>query len=188
MKNLFASLGKALGGAAPTIATALGGAAGGPVGVAIARAATKAVAEALGVDRDSDPDRLEEALALATPEQLAAVRRADQAFAATMREHDLDELRMAAEDRASARSRHVQTRDRMPGYIATCVMVGFFGILAAMIFYPAIPAVAHDPLMIMLGALGTLVTQVGAYYFGSSAGSARKTEQVERLVHGRASL
>ena len=188
MKNLFTSLGKALGGVAPTIATALGGAAGGPVGVAIARAATKAVAEALGVDRDSDPDRLEEALALATPEQLAAVRRADQAFAATMREHDLDELRIAAEDRMSARQRQVRARDRMPGYIASCVMVGFFGILAAMIFYPAIPDTAHDPLMIMLGALGTLVTQVGAYYFGSSAGSARKTEQVERLVNGRASL
>ena len=184
MKNIFKSLGKALGGAAPTIATALGGAAGGPVGVAIARAATKAVAEALGVDLDSDPDRLEQALALATPEQLAAVRRADQTFAATMREHDLDELRIAAEDRMSARQRQVRARDRMPGYIATCVMVGFFGILTAMIFV-VIPDTAHDPLMIMLGALGTLVTQVGAYYFGSSAGSARKTEQVERLVNGR---
>ncbi len=182
LKNLFISLGKALGGAAPTIATALGGAAGGPVGVAIARAATKAVASALGVSADSQPDVLEQALSAATPEQLAAVRKADQAFAATMREHDLDELRVAAEDRMSARRRQVRARDRMPGYIASCVMVGFFGILAAMIFYPAIPATAHDPLMIMLGALGTLVTQVGAYYFGSSAGSARKTEQVERML------
>ncbi len=184
LKNIFASLGRALGGAAPTIATALGGAAGGPVGIAIARAATKAVAEALNLDTEQ-PDQLEQALALATPEQLAAVRRADQAFAATMREHDLDELRIAAEDRMSARQRQVRARDRMPGYIATCVMVGFFGILTAMIFV-VIPDTAHDPLMIMLGALGTLVTQVGAYYFGSSAGSARKTEQVERLVNGRA--
>ena len=165
MKNIFKSLGKALGGAAPTIATALGGAAGGPVGVAIARAATKALAKALGADLDSGPDRLEEALALATPEHLAAVRRADQAFAATMREHDLDELRIAAEDRASARQREVHTKDWMPGIVATCVMLGFFGILTAMI-YVAIPDTAHDPLMIMLGALGTLVTQVGAYYFG----------------------
>ena len=185
MKNIFKSLGKALGGAAPTIATALGGAAGGPVGVAIARAATKVVAEALNLDTEH-PDQLEEALALATPEQLAAVRRADQTFAATMREHDLDELRIAAEDRMSARQREVHTKDWMPGFVATCVMVGFFGILTAMI-YVVIPDTAHDPLMIMLGALGTLVTQVGAYYFGSSAGSARKTEQVERLVHGRAS-
>ena len=143
------------------------------------------MAGALNLDTEQ-PDQLEQALAAASPEQLAAVRRADQDFAATMREHDLDELRIAAEDRTSARQRQVHTRDRMPGYIASCVMVGFFGILAAMIFYPAIPAAAHDPLMIMLGALGTLVTQVGAYYFGSSAGSARKTEQVERLVHGRA--
>ncbi len=185
MTNIFKSLGRALGSAAPTIATALGGAAAGPVGVAIARAATKAVADALGVDLDSDPDQLEQALSLATPEQLAAVRRADQAFAATMREFDLDELRIAAEDRASARQRQARTRDLMPGYIATVAMVGFFGILVAMIFV-AIPDTARDPLMIMLGALGTLVTQVGAYYFGSSAGSARKTEQVERLVSERA--
>lgn len=182
MKNLFASLGKALGGAAPTIATALGGAVGGPVGVAIAKAATKAVAEALGLDTDN-PDQLEQALASATPEQLAAVRRADQAFATTMRECDLDELRIAAEDRASARQRQIQTKDLMPGYIASCALVGFFGILTALIFV-AIPDGAHDPLLIMLGALGTLVSQVGQYYFGSSAGSKRKTEQVERLVRG----
>ncbi len=177
---MFDALGKALAGLAPTLAGALGTAVGGPVGGALARTAVGAVGKALGLDTD-DPNEVSAALEKATPEQIAAIKQADQAFAARMRELDLHEVEIHARDRDSARRRQVVTRDRMPAFIALAALSGFFGILASMILI-AIPADAMQPLMVMLGALGALVTQIGAFYFGSSAGSAKKNETISRLL------
>ncbi len=179
---MFDTLGKALAGIAPSLAGALGTAVGGPVGGALARTAVSAIGEALGLDTD-DPKAVSAALVTATPEQIAAIKRADQAFAARMRELDLHEVEIHARDRDSARRRQATTRDRMPGFIAFAALAGFFGILTAMIFH-AIPQAAMQPLLVMLGALGTLVTQIGAYYFGSSAGSKQKTDAIERMAKG----
>ena len=179
---MFDELGKALAGIAPTLAGALGMAVGGPVGGALARTAAGAIGEALGLDTD-EPKAVSAALEKATPEQIAAIKQADQAFAARMRELDLDEVQIHARDRDSARRRQMATRDRMPAFIALAALAGFFGILTAMIFH-AIPEAAMQPLLVMLGALGTLVTQIGAFYFGSSAGSRQKTDAIERMMSG----
>ena len=177
----FKDLGKAMAGIAPTLAGALGTAAGGPVGGALARTATGAIGAALGLDT-SDPEAVSAALEKATPEQIAAIKQADQSFATRMRELDLHEVEIHVRDRDSARRRQALTKNRMPGYIALAVLIGFFGILTAMIFY-SIPEAAMQPLLVMLGALGTLVTQIGAYYFGSSAGSAKKNDAIERMIN-----
>ena len=54
-------------------------------------------------------------------------------------------------------------------------MLGFFGVLAAMLFTDFPPG-AGDVLKLMIGALGAMTVQVGNYFFGSSVGSKRKTE------------
>lgn len=157
---------------APTLATALGG--------PLAGLATRAIAGAVLGDEDASEAELTQALQGATPDQLLALKKADQEFAVRMKELDIEVDRLANDDRNSARQRQIATKDYMPAVIALAALAGFFGILATMAFIP-LPEGAEQPFAVMLGALGTLVTQIGAYYFGSSAGSARKNDMIAAM-------
>lgn len=164
-----------------TVAPMLGTATGGPFGGMAAKAITSAL---LGPDQATDDERVAlEAVRGANPEQLLALKQAEQDFAVRMKELDIDLTKVHAADRESARRRQVETKDKMPAVIALAALAGFFGILAAMIFVE-MPQAAEQPLAVMLGALGTLVTQIGAFYYGSSAGSSRKNAMIERMMGG----
>jgi hypothetical protein len=69
----------------------------------------------------------------------------------------------------------VTTRSKLPAAIAIVVTVGFFGLLGGMML-GTLKISENQALLIMLGNLGAGWTAVISYYFGSSAGSARKTE------------
>ena len=73
---------KIVGAVAPSIATAIGGPLGGM--------AMKVVAEVLGLPGDSSEKDVAKAMASATPDQLLALKQADQDFAVRMRELDID--------------------------------------------------------------------------------------------------
>ena len=178
----FKKIGEALLGLAPNLATALGGAAGGPVGASLARAAVSVVGDKLGLEEQlaADPDEVLAALNVATPEQLAAIRRGDQEFQSKMREHDLDEERIHAGDRASARNLQAVTRAWVPGVVGVTVFIGFFGILTTLIFHDP-PDSADDILKIMLGSLGTVLVQVTNFFFGSSRSSQSKDQMIAQM-------
>lgn len=161
---------------APAIGTAIGGPLGG--------VATRAIAGALLGDENASEEQIEQAIRKASPEQLLQLKKAEQDFKTHMKELDIDLERIAAGDRDSARRRQMETKDKMPAFIALAALAGFFGILACMIFVD-IPPQAAQPLAVMLGSLGTLVTQIGAFYFGSSSGSSRKNDIIERIMTGR---
>ena len=59
--------------------------------------------------------------------------------------------------------------------LALLTTLGFFALLALMIFHP-IPEMSKETLGIMTGTLGTAWVNIISYYFGSSSGSATKTE------------
>jgi hypothetical protein len=161
---------------APGLATALGG--------PLAGMATKAVSDAVLGRPDSSEAELSAALAAGGPEILQKLREADQRFQAEMKKLDIDLEKIAADDRASARQREASVKDRTPAVIATMAFIGFFGILIALMFVDIKPG-AKDALMIMLGALGGIVTSITAYYYGSSSGSAQKSRQIEEFLKGR---
>ena len=92
-----------------------------------------------------------------------------------------DAERVYMEDRKSAREREIAVKDKTPAILAGVSFTGFFSILGLMMFVE-IPPTAKDPLLIMLGALGAIVTGITQYYYGSSSGSAKKNEMLEKVI------
>jgi len=158
---------------APTIGTALGGPLGGVAGLALAKV--------LGVPESSanDDSALAAAVQGANPDQLLALKKADQDFALQMQSLGFKNVEaleaIAAGDRANARNREIQVKDWMPKALGLLITVGFFGMLYWMMRHE-VPIGNKDMLNILLGALGSAWIGVCGYYFGSSAGSAAKTE------------
>lgn len=157
---------------APTIATALGG--------PLAGLGVKALSEALLGKSDGTEDEIARALQYADGDQLVRLREIDTQFQAQMKALDVDLERIASQDRDSARQREIGSRDSWtPRIIGGMALGGFlwsvYWVLSGQV------AGMNDPTTVAL--VGTLVgyvsakaDQVVSYYFGSSAGSARKTE------------
>ena len=82
-----------LGEIAPTIGTALGGPVGG--------AAASMLADVLGCD--PTPQKIEKALAQATPEQLAEIKKAELDFEVRMKELEVDVFALETKDTQHAR-------------------------------------------------------------------------------------
>lgn len=57
-------------------------------------------------------------------------------------------------------------------------VLGFFGSEVALLNIPSLSGPIKDILLILIGAQVTIVKDVYGYYFGSSEGSARKTEML----------
>ncbi len=155
-----------------TVAPALGTALGGPLG----GMAVAAVSDALLGKPQGSEGEIVAALTAGGPDALLKLKQADQAFAQKMRELDLDLERIHQADRASAREREAKSGDSWtPRLLAGLVTFGFFGVLGWLLGYGK-PEAGGDALLVMLGALGGAWASIISYYFGSSAGSAAKTQ------------
>jgi hypothetical protein len=158
---------------APFISTGLSLA--GPYGAI----ANKLLAPILGVKPDGGADQYAEALAKATPEQIEAIKKAEQDFQLQMKQLDIQSVedleKIAADDRASARQMQVTTKSWIPGALAISITIGFFVLLGGMMFGKLHPS-DNQALLLLLGSLTMGFGAVINYYFGSSAGSDRKTE------------
>lgn len=159
-----------------TVAPSIASAVGGP----LAGMATRAISEALLGKPDGSEQELTEAAANATPEQLLALKQAEQDFAVKMRELDIDLERITNEDRGSARNREIATSDWTPRILAGLVTTGYFGVLFYMLTRGLPTTGGSEAMLVMLGTLGTAWGGIMAYYFGSSAGSKAKDEAMRR--------
>lgn len=162
-------IGSKVGRVAPILGTLLGGPAGAAVG--------SIIASALGTGGTAD--EVNQAL-ISDPTALVKLRQIEADRAVKFQELAADQakadLATAAADRASAREREAKTGDTLtPRALAMLVTMGFFGVLAWLLAVGK-PQTGGDALLVMLGALGGAWGSVIAYYFGSSAGSAKKTE------------
>ncbi len=155
---------------APWIGTALGGPLGGM--------AVEAAANALGLS-DKTIDSVKQAIAGATPEQMLALKQADQAFSLQMQalgfKQVVDLEALAAGDRADARKMQVTKPSPIPAVLSLLVTAGYFAILIGMMV-GWFKVSDSQALLIMLGSLGTAWGSVMAFWFGTTRDSARKTD------------
>lgn len=167
------------------VAPWLGAALGGPLG----GAAGKLIASALGGDpTKATPDDLAKLVRDVTPEQLLALKQADQAFQLQLKQMDITERKdleaLAAQDRDSARKREMVVRDATPRILAYAV-VAVWGLINGFLLWAALhgkslPVDMNAILMRVLGTLDAALTLALSYYFGSSASSHSKDELLYR--------
>jgi hypothetical protein len=184
MADFWDEIGSALKGVVPviqTVAPTVASALGGP----LAGMAVQALSNAILGKPDGAPADIAKALTATPPtaDQLLALKKQEEDFTARMEELGFKRDQLVFGDRDSARTREAKTGDSLtPRMLAGAVTVGFFGILALMMFHE-VPASGRDVLLAMTGTLGTAWVAVVSYYFGSSAGSSAKTDQLAALAN-----
>jgi hypothetical protein len=128
---------------------------------------------------DKTAGALKQALSGATPEQMLALKNADQAFAVTMQQlgfkQATDMEALAAGDRKDARDMQKTTRSQVPAVLSIAVTIGYFLILTGMMV-GFLKVSDSQALLLMLGSLSTGWGVVMAFWFGTTHDSGRKTE------------
>lgn len=161
-----------VGTVAPTLAAALGG--------PLAGMATREIGRVLLGDGAVAEADVIAAVSAASPADLVKLKQLDLEFAARMEEAGVDIARIDAADRASARDRQVRTGDWTPSVLGAAIIIGFFGLLGWVLAW-GLPTEGSEVLIVLIGALAAMVTQIGNYFFGSSAGSKEKQDIIARM-------
>lgn len=186
---------KLVGSIAPVLGTALGG--------PMAGAAVKVIANAVLGDENASEQQVNEAILQGlSPEAVVKLREADNAFKLRMRELDIDlaKLNAASEqaylsDVQDARKAHASATGVY--WLGIAILVTFAGVMAAVLwgsFQLLVGGITvKDVAMVatVSGLIGTVVGYVAAnaqqvvgYFFGSSKGSADKTDALAAAVRG----
>ncbi|MCO5213683.1 MAG: hypothetical protein M9936_28625 [Caldilinea sp.] len=164
----MANAADALKAIAPTIATALGG--------PLAGLAVDALGAAFGWT-DATKEKVESVLTSGqmSGEQIAQLKAAEIALQQRLAELKIDLESIDQKDRASARDRQSATKDGTNTVLAYLIICSFIWMVALMLLGYAS---CRDLVLggTLVGYLSAKAEQVLAYYFGSTRGSAMKTE------------
>ena len=153
-----------IGTVAPWIATALTGPLGGM--------AVTAAADALGLSEKTE-SALKQALSGVTPEQMLALKNADQAFQVRMQELGLSREQLVFQDREGARKREAAVGDKTNRNLAYTIIGAFIAMaIGTLMGWAKADSVLAGTI---IGYLSAKAEQVLSYYFGSTSNSAEKT-------------
>lgn len=150
---------------APTVASAFLGPLGG--------VAVSAIGNILGVS-EATQDKIAQVIQTGqlTPEQLGKLKELELEYQNTEKERGFKYAELEFKDKDSARTMQTQTKSWVPAALAMLVTTGFFSILIFLVVNAEYKPT--EPLLVMLGSLGTAWTGIVAFYFGSSNGSQAK--------------
>lgn len=155
---------------APVAASLLGG--------PLAGLAVSAIGDALGL-KDATKEAIMDVVqsGTMTPEQVAALKTAESNLKIRLKELDIKAEEIAAQDRDSARKMQIQNRSWIPAVLTILTVGGFFWLLVGSA-QGTFTLEGSDIMMLLLGVLARETAGVYAYWFGSSSGSAQKTEML----------
>jgi len=163
-------VGKVVGKVAPVLGTVIGGPAGGAIG--------EVVSSLLGTE--NDPDKVVEALKT-NPDALVKLKEYEMQHIEKLRELQLENLKVYMQDIQNARQRQVE-HEKATGksdinlyVLAWTIVLGFFGLIAIMMFV-SIPEASNNIIYMLFGTLAAGFGSVMQYFFGSSKGSSDKTK------------
>jgi len=179
--NLIKQAGQALATFAPTVATALGG--------PLAGMAVSSLEKIFGIDPSASPEAkqaaIEQGLLSATPDQIIALKKAENDFQVQMKQLGIQEEQLAYQDVANARSMQVQIRSWTPDVLSYGVLAAstaaFLAVVLGYVHIPQDPATAA----IYGSVLTFLVTESKAvlgYWFGTSIGSQSKDDTIATIA------
>lgn len=177
MANVGAFFKKTLPSMALTVASGVPG----PIGMVAGL-----ISQVLGKTIKPDPLAIDTAIQGATPDQIIALQEKDldvKTAMAKMGYDDLEEMaRIAEQDVANARARQVALNDHTAPALAWVIIAGAFTVIVAVLcgFAKVEAALAGT----LIGYVVAMAQQVVAYYFGSSAGSAAKTQIMAGQANG----
>lgn len=156
---------------APVLGTALGG---GPFGGIAIKAISNALFDDDAGEVGTDLEAKISAALEHNPEALLKLKAADQEFDKNMKALDVDILKIAADDRANARDMQKTNKTLIVPVLAGFTVAAFFGV----VFWVLTGKVSLESTLLgfILGQVSSKAEQVYNFYFGSSAGSKRKTE------------
>jgi len=157
-------------GIAPTVASALLGPLGG---VAIA-----GLGKIFGLDAATQSDITKIITeGKVSPEQLAEIKKLELQYQNDEKERGFRYAELEFKDTQSAREMQIATSSSVPAVLSYLITAGFFGILGFML---TDAYVSSEPLLVMLGSLGTAWVAVVNYWFGSSHGSQIKSDLLSK--------
>lgn len=152
-------------GIAPTLASALLGPLGGVAVAGLGKIFGIDSATTAEVSKVFQDGKL-------TPEQLSAIKALELQYQNEEKERGFRYSELEFKDTDSARKMQIATMSNIPPVLAIMVTLGFFSILIFMVLNGNYKPT--EPLLVMLGSLGTAWTMIIGFYFGSSHGSQRK--------------
>ena len=155
---------------APTVATALLGPLGG--------VAVSAIGNVLGLDK-ATTSSIKDAITSGqmTPEQISKLKELELEYQNNEKERDFRYADLAFQDRDSARKANVAGNVQRPLFwLSILLLVATLGSEGYTLFQGVAPAVPDMVVGRILGLMDAVALLVLNYWFGTSAGSAQKTE------------
>lgn len=159
---------------APTVASAFGG--------PLAGVAVSAIGDLLGMSEPTQ-DKIKAAIenGSLTGEQIAGIRQLEMKLKAEEAERGFRYAELEFKDRDSARNLMVQSGAKTPAILTWMIVFIVLGLEGAILF-GAKPDVGDIVLGRIMGTLDASLVTVLAYWFGTTNGSARKTEMLNAGV------